>query len=181
MINQQKKEIRKQIKKLNDVVSIEDKKSKSKNIFKQIEDLNEFVKSEIIMLYWSMNDEVYTHDFIQKWANTKQIILPSVKGDKLELKFFTGIDDLVKGDSYGIGEPSGEIITNSDKIDLIIVPCVAFDKQNNRLGRGKAYYDKLLTTTKAYKIGVCFDFQLLDSVPVDVHDVKMDIVIADYL
>ncbi len=66
-----------------------------------------------------------------------------------------------------------------DKIDLIIVPGIAFDKSLNRLGRGKAYYDKLLKDSKAIKIGVCFDFQLLESVPVDKYDVKMDLIITN--
>ena len=179
MIDQQKKEIRKQIRILKSRVSFDDKKFRSENIFKKIEKLEEFKESEIVMLYWSMNDEVYTHDFIQKWADKKQVILPSVKGKELKLKKFKGIDDLVNGESFGIGEPSGEIFNDSDKIDLILVPGVAFDKQNNRLGRGKAYYDKLLKKTKAYKIGICFDFQLINSVPVDEHDIKMDIVITD--
>jgi 5-formyltetrahydrofolate cyclo-ligase len=179
MIDQQKKEIRKQIRILKYQVSFEDKKDRSENIFKKLEELDEFKKSEIVMLYWSMNDEVYTHDFIQKWADSKQIILPAVKGDELELKKFTGIDNLVSSEPFGIGEPSGEIFNHLNKIDLIVVPGIAFDKQYNRLGRGKAYYDKLLTTTKAHKIGVCFNFQLLDFVPVDVNDVKMDLVISD--
>ena len=179
MIDQQKKEIRNLIKTLKDQVSLEDKKFKSKSILKHLERHLEFKKSEIIMLYWSMIDEVYTHDFIQKWAGVKQIILPSVKGDVLELKRFTSVDEIIAGESFGIGEPSGEIFHHPNKIDLIVVPGVAFDKLNNRLGRGKAYYDKLLKTTKAFKIGVCFDFQLLDSLPVDMHDIKMDSVITD--
>ena len=48
-----------------------------------------------------------------------------------------------------------------EEIDLIVVPGVAFDKQHNRMGRGKAYYDKLLTRLTCPKVGLCFDFQLL--------------------
>ncbi len=131
------------------------------------------------MAYWSMDDEVYTHDFILKWHNKKKIVLPVVKGNELELKSFSGLDNLIKGESYGIEEPSGDIFDQPEKIDLIIVSGIAFDKTNNRLGRGKAYYDKLLKSTKANKIGVCFDFQFLASIPVDKHDIKMDLVISD--
>jgi len=84
-----------------------------------------------------------------------------------------------KGQSFGILEPEGESFTELQDIDLIIVPGVAFDKNNNRLGRGKAYYDKLLNYVNCHKYGVCFDFQLVPNVPADQHDVKMDKVITD--
>jgi len=179
MIDQEKKEIRKQIRELKKQYSPEVKKAKSENIFKKLEELQEFDQANIVMTYWSMDDEVYTHDFILKWYQQKIIILPVVKGDELELKVFSGIQNMVKSQSFGINEPVGENFCDHEKIDLIIVPGVAFDMNNNRLGRGKAYYDKLLKTTQAYKAGVCFDFQLIDYVPVDEYDIKMDLVISN--
>ena len=181
MIDQKKKEIRRQIRELKKQYFLEDKKRKSKFIFDQIEKLDEFIKSKTIMVYWSMDDEVYTHDFILKYYNDKEIILPVVNGNELELKIFTGLSNMEKGLAFGIDEPVGGIYDNHEKIDLIIVPGVAFDKKNNRLGRGKAYYDKLLKTTSAFKIGTCFDFQMIDSVPIDQYDIKMDLVISDIL
>ena len=131
------------------------------------------------MAYWSMDDEVFTHDFLQKYLGKKKIILPVVNGDMLDLKEFVGLSSMEAGESYGISEPTGDIFTEINQIDLIIVPGVAFDVQLNRLGRGKAYYDKLLKESNAYKIGICFDFQLMESVPVDEHDIKMDLLISD--
>ncbi len=178
MINQQKKETRHYIKQLKKDYTFEKKHEKSKIIFDQVEQLEKFQQADAIMAYWSMNDEVYTHDFVLKWFQTKALILPSVKGDELELRIFKGLDDMLEGVSFGIKEPSELYQSGLDKIDLIIVPGVAFDKQNNRLGRGKAYYDKLLSKTKALKVGVCFDFQMLEKVPADQYDVKMDMVIT---
>src|SRR6056297_1252291 len=179
MINQQKKEIRKYIKQLKKEYTLEEKKAKSKIIFDQVEQWAEFQKSDTLMAYWSMDDEVYTHDFVLKWYQTKTIILPSVKDDELELRVFKGLDDMIEGTAFGIKEPRALYKNSLDKIDMIIVPGVAFDKQNNRLGRGKAYYDKLLSKTSALKVGVCFDFQMLGKVPADQYDVKMDRVITD--
>jgi 5-formyltetrahydrofolate cyclo-ligase len=179
MIDQEKKAIRKQIRDKKKDYSLEEKKRKSELIFDQIEQLNAFRKAEIIMVYWSLNDEVFTHDFIQKYQNKKKIVLPVVNGDCLDLKEFTGLSNLRAENHFGIGEPDGELFEQIDKIDLIIVPGVAFDKSLNRLGRGKAYYDKLLKNSKALKIGVCFDFQMLESVPVDKYDVKMDLIITN--
>ena len=76
MIDQKKKEIRGQIRELKKRYSPEEKKIKSKLIFDQIEKLDELIKSKTIMVYWSMDDEVYTHDFILKYYNDKEIILP---------------------------------------------------------------------------------------------------------
>lgn len=178
MIKQQKDEVRKQIRSLKKQYTLEEKKNKSQKIFEQIDEVVDFQKAETIMAYWSMDDEVYTHDFVLKWFKEKLIILPSVKGDELELRIFKGLDDMVEGAAFGIKEPRGLFKENLNKIDIIIVPGVAFDRQNNRLGRGKAYYDKLLSKTQALKVGVCFDFQLLDTIPADEHDVKMDMVIT---
>lgn len=179
MIDEEKKAIRKQIREKKKDYSLEEKKGKSELIFKEIEKLDVFKKAEIIMAYWSLDDEVFTHKFIQKYQSNKKIILPVVEDDILTLKEFTGLSNMKISKSYGIGEPEGKLFDKSDKIDIIIVPGVAFDKSLNRLGRGKAYYDKLLKNSQALKIGVCFDFQMVDSIPVGEYDVKMDLIITD--
>ena len=66
-----------------------------------------------------------------------------------------------------------------DKIDLVIVPGIAFDKQNNRMGRGKAFYDGILNKLSGVKVGVCFRFQIVENVPTDEHDIKMNYVITN--
>jgi 5-formyltetrahydrofolate cyclo-ligase len=128
-----------------------------------------------------MDDEVDTRNLILKWADKKRFILPAINGDELDLKEFTGSGDLVSGDLYSIPEPAGKPFSSFDIIDLAVVPGVAFDRQNNRMGRGKAYYDKILLKLKgrAKMIGVCYDFQIVDEVPAEPHDIKMDEVIHD--
>ncbi|OFX88260.1 MAG: 5-formyltetrahydrofolate cyclo-ligase [Bacteroidetes bacterium GWF2_33_16] len=179
MIDSKKKEIRNQIKELKKSFSFENKKERSIRIFEKIEILPEFIQANTIMAYWSMDDEVNTHDFILKWFETKRFILPSVNGAELELREFKGIQFMSKGSAFGISEPNEIFNDTIDIIDFIVVPGVAFDKNNNRLGRGKAYYDKLLKNTKAFKAGVCLDFQIVESVPTNEFDIKMDIVITD--
>jgi len=179
MVDIEKKEIRRLIKEIKKNFSFEEKKERSKVIFKRIELLPEFINAKTIMAYWSMDDEVNTHDFILKWYPSKRIILPSVKGDELELREFKGIHDMSKGSAFGISEPNQLFSDNFNLIGFVIVPGVAFDNKNNRLGRGKAYYDKLLKGSKAFTCGVCFNFQLLDSVPTNDFDIKMDMVITD--
>lgn len=130
------------------------------------------------MLYHSLKDEVDTHAFIRKWSRKKRILLPVVVGDDLELRIYTGPDDMAIG-AYGIDEPTGELFTDYAAIDFIAVPGVAFDRSGNRLGRGKGYYDRLLPRIpSAYKAGICFPFQLVEEVPAEAFDIRMDEVIT---
>lgn len=80
--------------------------------------------------------------------------------------------------SFQIEEPTGNDLTDVDDIELMVIPAVAFDRKGNRLGRGKGFYDRLLKTSRATKIGVGYEFQLLDSIPCEPHDVAMDMVIT---
>lgn len=135
-----------------------------------------FLSAKYILLYHSLSDEVYTHDLVNKCLSNKTVLLPIVNNDTLQIREYKSINDTVIG-SYGIVEPLGKEFTDYSLIDLVIVPGVAFDKNRNRLGRGKGFYDKFLSTVSCYKIGICFPFQILDSIPTDCHDIKMDEII----
>lgn len=125
-----------------------------------------------------MKDEVQTHVFIEKWCKHKQIILPVVVGNDLELRIYSDRQDLSVG-AYGIKEPTGEIFENYPHIDWAIIPGVAFDANGNRLGRGKGYYDRLLPQIAAPKVGICFSFQYLQEIPAEPFDIRMDKVIIN--
>jgi len=120
---------------------------------------------------------VYTHAFIEKWSKEKNILLPVVQGDELELRSYHCPDDLAIG-SYGILEPTGTPFHDYTNIDLVIVPGVAFDVSGSRLGRGKGYYDRLLPKLTAYKIGICFPFQLVNEIPTEEFDIRMNEIIS---
>lgn len=177
-IMDEKKALRIEIRQLKRACPLEERRRKSLSVWEKVERDEVFQQAETVLAYWSMDDEVYTHDFVKRWAGSKTLLLPCVKGDELELRYFDGEERLQPGEGYAIPEPVGELFADWGKIDLILVPGVAFDKFGNRLGRGKGYYDKVLKQTGAYKLGVCFDFQLVERVPVEPHDVKMDRVVA---
>ena len=95
----------------------------------------------------------------------------------MELRRYTARHDLQLG-AYGLLEPTGELFTVYDTIDVAIVPGMAFDAEGYRLGRGKGYYDRFLARVPyLYKIGLCFSWQMVDKVPHDKHDIVMDEVI----
>lgn len=151
----------------------------SRSVWMQVEREEVFKEARTVLAYWSMDDEVFTHDFVCKWAEMKTILLPCVRGEELDIRYFDGKENLCPGEGYAIPEPVGALFTDLKQIDLVLVPGVAFDREGNRLGRGKGYYDRILKQTPAYKIGLCFDFQLLDCVPTEEHDIKMDRVISN--
>ena len=177
-IQEQKTVLRKYIKQLKSSLSKEDMEQQSTEICNLVEQMDEFKNSNIILLYWAMNDEVNLFKLIEKWYQHKTILLPCVTNDILEFRQFTGFDALKQGPSFGIPEPTGELFKTIDAIDLAIIPGVAYDINNNRMGRGKAYYDKFLAHARAFKVGVCFNVQLFEQVPHDALDIKMDIVIS---
>ena len=147
-------------------------------IMKAVEEHPRFQEAETVLLYHSLNDEVDTHDFIRLWSGRKRILLPVVKGDELELRVYTSPQAMGTG-AYGIEEPAGEAFTDYASIGFIAVPGVAFDRQGHRLGRGKGYYDRLLPhIPSAYKAGICFPYQIVESVPTGPFDICMNGIIT---
>ncbi len=139
-------------------------------------ELDIYKKAQIIALYNSLESEVDTNYLIQELLKNKIVLLPRVIDDEM---VFIKINNntIYENSNLGIMEPVGEIYNN--KIDLIIVPGVAFDYHFNRLGFGKGYYDKYLRNNSIYKIGVCFDKQLISQLPIDSYDIPMDMIITE--
>lgn len=171
-----KKEIRKQISECKKKHSEIDYKQLSIPILKRLENHPRFKTACTVLIYHSLSDEVYTHNFLTQWHKLKRILLPVVVNNNLEIRIYQENSAMQLG-VFGIQEPVGPPFTEYDQIDLIVVPGVAFDCNGNRLGRGKGYYDRLfkqLLPYHAYKLGICFDFQKLEALPIEIHDVAMD-------
>lgn len=176
-----KNDIRKEIrdrKKQYTAVQLRDFSARVLGILKQRKVVKD---AKTVCLYYSLPDEVYTHDLVDEFVNAgKVVLLPCViSEDEMELRRYTGRQDLEES-AYHILEPSGDLFRQYDDIDVVIVPGMGFDREGNRLGRGKGYYDRFLSLIPdAYKIGICFDFQLRDKIPVETTDIPMDEVISN--
>ncbi|MDE6049766.1 MAG: 5-formyltetrahydrofolate cyclo-ligase, partial [Paramuribaculum sp.] len=81
--------------------------------------------------------------------------------------------------TFQIEEPQGDNVVSIEDIEMVVVPAIAYDRTGNRVGRGKGYYDRLMQHSKALKVGVGYDFQLVDEIEVEEHDVPVDIVITE--
>lgn len=158
--------------------NILNKDIKSDIIFNKIINLKIYKEAKVIALYKSMNNEVNTDKLIEYSYNKKIILLPKVNQDNM---YFYKIDKNTKYklSNIGVKEPIN-IEIYKDKIDLLIVPLVVFDNECNRIGFGKAYYDKYLTNNNVPTIGIAFEEQKYQSIiPIEEHDKKLDLIITD--
>ncbi len=172
-MKERKKLLRKQIREEKKNQDPERLKILSSALLACLEKHPRFIASNTVLLYHSLGDEVQTHAFVEKWYREKKVLLPVVRGDILELRHYTGKECLEVG-SFGIEEPTGENFTDYEEIELGIIPGMSFDRQGNRLGRGKGYYDKLLPLLRSYNIGICYQFQAREEIPSEPFDHPMD-------
>ena len=137
-------------------------------------------KYQNIALFASLETEIDTFPLIEELLkNGKNIYLPKTNGKEMDFYLIHSLDELVESkDKYKVKEPSVGNPVDPSIFDIIICPGVAFDKNNNRLGHGQGYYDRYLSRCSAFKIGLCYKEQLLDEIPVDEYDIKMDHVYA---
>ena len=171
-----KKTLRQQIRSLKKQHSQEELWTQSERILQRLSEHPRFLLATKVMLYASLPDEVQTLEFIEIWRHQKTLILPTVVGDDIIPVEYAKDTDFAVGD-FNILEPQNEPYHGD--FDLIIVPGVAFDCNGNRIGRGRGYYDRFLCQHLDVKrIGICFDFQLVDEVPTEPFDILMDEVIS---
>ncbi len=182
----EKRQIRKYILDIRNNMSSEETDRLSDKIISTLVKLPIFKKSPNVMLYLSFNNEVDTFRLIDYCKqHDKKVIVPfcikdGVKIIPTEIKDVE--KDLVKS-NFGYMEPRQEIVKTVDieKIDLIIVPGISFDKRCYRIGFGGGYYDRFLgkLNFKIPTIGLAYDYQIISSVPEEHFDIPLDYVITD--
>lgn len=151
--------------------------SQGEQIIAELEADPLFRSAKSVLLFCSLPDEVNTHTLIETYKDKKNIILPTVCGDELELHSYDSQSATTVG-AFNITESLGPIVTDYSTIDLAVIPGMAFNKDGHRLGRGKGYYDRLLPHLKCPKIGICYPHQLLNNLPTEPHDMNVDRVVS---
>ncbi len=172
----EKNDIRRKIKALRTMMLDIEKAQAAEEVFARLENTAAFMLAEKILMYHSLPDELPTRRFLAKWKERKHFYLPRVNGVNLDILPYD--ESKLELGSFHIEEPSGNHTVDAADIEMVVVPAVAYDARGNRLGRGKGFYDRFLASTPAVKVGVGYDFQLLDEIPAEPHDVPMDIVIT---
>lgn len=173
-----KEDVRRRVKAQKSILSDNEKSIAADAVFDMLEKTAAFLMSENILMYHSLPDELSTHRFLDKWRSHKRFFLPRVNGLNLEILPYDR--SRLQLGAFHIEEPVGDETCSVSDIDLIVVPGVGYDPKGNRVGRGKGYYDRLLPESKATKIGVAYDFQIVDEIDAEPHDVRVDIVITDH-
>ncbi len=180
-----KKELRKEIIGKRDNISLNPRKLKNKKIYSRLIESQKYKDSNMIFVFVSYNSEVSTHDIIiQGLKDGKRICVPKVidktRGMKaIEIKSFGDLKEGFKG----ILEPEfrEDLIVDEKDIDLAIVPGVAFDCHGGRLGYGGGFYDRFLPllNPKCNIIGLCYKEQIIEKVPMEEEDVKINCIITE--
>ncbi|NLK63755.1 MAG: 5-formyltetrahydrofolate cyclo-ligase [Tissierellia bacterium] len=180
---ERKKELRKKILSIRNNMLKEEVENNSNVIMKKVIRLETYRQSKVIFIYMDFNNEVVTSNLIRHMlSGKKRVVIPYTDTINTVLipSEITGEADL-KQNSFGYYEPKHILPVSIEEIDLVIVPGIVFDKNLNRIGFGKGYYDRILRKLKpsAKKIAVAHDFQVLEEIPSEEHDVKMDMIITE--
>lgn len=169
-----KKSLRKAVKERIASMTDDEKRSESAAIAKKIESFS--FKGKKIFIYNALPDEADTREIIGFLSKDNAVYLPVVDGDDMLLAKYG--DKETEG-AYGIYEPEGRRFSASKIMpDICITPLRAFDLNLNRLGRGKGYYDRFFCVCDCTKIALAFDCQLVDEIPTESNDVRVDTVVT---
>lgn len=159
--------------------NINNKKELDKKIFNQIINLKEYKESNLVLIYVSLKEEVDTFKLIEYSLKIgKKVAVPKCEEDIIKFFLITSLNDLKKG-KFNILEPITNNLVTDFKNSICIVPGVAFDKENNRTGYGRGFYDRFLEKYNGIKIGLAYRECICDKIDADTNDIKMDIIITD--
>lgn len=176
MIPVDKKALRREISAKKRSMTQEQIESCSQELLEQLVQHPLYRNAKSIYGYLSYNQEVLTEPILRRaQADGKKVAVPKVYGE--EMKFLWLEWDKVQEGYKGIPEPTdGEIA--DDPAALVLMPGLAFDPQGHRLGYGGGFYDRFLAAEPHPTLALCYDFQLLDALETESHDIPVDAVLS---
>ena len=179
-------QIREDIAKMISALSESDIAKKVRAIENRLFEFANFLEAKIALLYVSGDNEVQTKNIIKRaYSYNKIVVLPAFDAKTFEMKLMK-VDKFaqeLKLGSRGVAEPDASLckIVPIDRIDIAIIPGLAFDEKGGRIGSGKGYYDRLIPklaiTTR--KVALTFEEQIIPQVPMESHDKYVDIIITE--
>ena len=181
-IQLEKNKIRQEILKTRNNLSTEEVGKKSDLI---IQNLEKFIKNaENIMIFMDMKNEVRITKLMELYREKNFFISKITNSKNREMKINKYNKNELILHKFGYYESSSNDFYDEEILDVVIVPALAFDSKKNRIGFGGGYYDTFLEkvrkkNNKVLFIGVCYDFQIIDSVPTEKHDITLDFVVSE--
>ena len=183
---QQKATIRKKILEKRESQDSEIRVARSRSITRTLLQHKSFQSAHKILIYLSKDGEVDTNNLLGRaFELGKWVCVPVVdpKSGELLVSELPGPATSFRVGAFGVREPEEEDLNfiSLDQIDLVVIPGLAFDRQGGRIGYGKGYYDRLLSrlSLDVARIALAFDFQVLDSVPQDENDIRVNVIITE--
>lgn len=158
--------------------------SASRAVCERLVELKAFSDAELILAYMASKNELDVSYAVDKAIQLgKRVAFPlCLDNGGLRLLVPNDKNAFTVG-SYGILEPdtTRSVEVQPEELELIIAPAVAFDRECRRLGQGGGYYDRLFKKAHCFTVGVGYDFQLIDELPVEKHDIALDAVLLPSL
>jgi len=160
------------------------RRQKSKKACQNLIDLQQFKQASVVMVYLALPHEVDTTAvMIHAWQSGKIVAVPKVSWQQRHMipveinSLETGFDT----ERHGLRNPTTGQPVPVDDIDIVIAPGLAFDRSGNRLGRGGAYFDRFFAAKEltALKVALAFSEQLVEQVPMESHDQRVDMIVTD--
>ena len=177
-----KDKIRKEILAKRNILSDKDINKKSDSIIKNLASYIENVQN--IMIFMDMKTEVKITKLLELYPKKNFFISKIINSKNREMKINKYNKNELILHKFGYYESSSNDFYDEEILDVVIVPALAFDSKKNRIGFGGGYYDTFLEkvrqkNNKALFIGVCYDFQIIDNIPTEKHDVTLDFVVSE--
>jgi 5-formyltetrahydrofolate cyclo-ligase len=180
-IKSEKDTLRESIKRKLHLMGKQEKEDASDSISEKI--IEKVREKSSVLCYSPLQSEPNIWPAIKYWLKSDiRVCLPKVEGNSIESYAIKETENLIRS-SMGILEPDPSIHAkvNTMEIDFIIIPGIGFSRDGKRLGRGGGYYDRYLETTleQTLKIGVAFSLQIIAEIPMQTHDIAVDLLITD--
>ena len=150
-----------------------------------LQSLEEFQNSAVVMMFLSITREILTTKAIAAALEQgKTVVVPKVNWHNHSIipVALTSLEMEMESDRYGLRHPVRSEQVPADRIDLIVLPGIGFDRQGNRLGRGGGFYDRFLNSNNGCTWATCglaFEEQIIPEVPVENHDIAVNMLVTD--
>jgi len=174
----QKSALRKHLLEKRDATSAELRNILSEKIHENLKKISSYTNSENVACYFPIGSEVDTHNvMLNILKQGKNLLLPRIVDNNIQFYIVSNLEKLERG-SFEIMEPK-DSCEKAKKIDCVLIPTVGVSKLGVRLGYGYGYYDRFLSSTDAVKISLTYSKQIVKSIPIDSHDIKIDWIVTE--
>ena len=176
-----KRELRAEIRRREAALPEEYLKASGAAICERLWELPEFQKAGTVFVFVGCGAEIDTSDLIERMLSAgKRVLVPRCEAKGIMHAYeIKSLSELSPG-SYGIPEPSGGAKkADPAEIGFCIVPCLSCDREGYRLGHGGGYYDRYLEQVHVPRTVICRERLMLDSVPHEAHDLRMNLVVTE--